>query len=112
MVKILSAAVMLALATGAAAPRALHGQSERTVPIQPIIPSWLQADTVTKTATFELVAGLTGLNRAPNFHGFRDGGLTPTVPLGRNVLLPVRNHEGTPPHAARDVLHHHPLPTS
>src|SRR5439155_1286514 len=72
MVKILSAAVMLALATGAAAPRALHGQSERTVPIQPIDPSWLQADTVTKTATFELVAGLTGLNGALNFNGGRD----------------------------------------
>src|SRR5207249_3722685 len=94
MVKILSAAVMLALATGAAAPRALHGQSERTVPIQPIDPSWLQADTVTKTATFELVAGLTGLNGALNFNGFRDGGLTLTVPLGWNVVLQFRNQFG------------------
>src|SRR5207247_9377450 len=87
MVKILSAAVMLALATGAAAPRALHGQSERTVPIQPIDPSWLQADTVTKTATFELVAGPTGLNGALNCNGFRDGGHTLTGPLGWSVVL-------------------------
>ncbi|PYO65582.1 MAG: hypothetical protein DMD69_16915 [Gemmatimonadetes bacterium] len=111
MVKILSAAVMLALATGAAAPRALHGQSERTVPIQPIDPSWLQADTVTKTATFELVAGLTGLNGALNFNGFRDGGLTLTVPLGWNVVLQFRNHDGMLPHSAEVVLDTHPLPT-
>src|SRR5436305_4381010 len=111
MVKILSAAVMLALATGAAAPRALHVQSARTVPIQPIDPSWLQADTVTKTATFELVAGLTGLNGALNFNGFRDGGLTLTVPLGWNVVLQFRNHDGMLPHSAEVVLDTHPLPT-
>src|SRR5437667_6653913 len=110
MVKILSAAVMLALATGAAAPRALHGQSERTVPIQPIDPSWLQADTVTKTATFELVAGLTGLNGALNFNGFRDGGLTLTVPLGWNVVMHFRNHDGMLPHSAEVIDTVHPLP--
>src|SRR6058998_2645579 len=110
MVKILSAAVMLALATGAAAPRALHGQSERTVPIQPIDPSWLQVDTVTKTATFELVAGLTGLNGALNFNGFRDGGLTLTVPLGSNVVVHFRNHDGMLPHSAEVIADTHPLP--
>src|SRR5437764_14537956 len=110
MVKILSAAVMLALATGAAAPRALHGQSERTVPIQPIDPSWLQADTVTKTVTFQLVAGLTGLNGALNFNGFRDGGLTLTVPVGWNVAIHFRNHDGMLPHSAEVIGESHPLP--
>src|SRR5207247_6998162 len=110
MVKILSAAVMLALATGAAAPRALHGQSERTVPIQPIDPSWLQADTVTKTATFQLVAGLTGLNGALNFNGFRGGGLTLTVPLGGNVVLPFRNPDGMLPTSTGVFPATHPLP--
>jgi len=112
MVKILSAAVMLALATGAAAPRALHGQSERTVPIQPIDPSWLQADTVTKTATFELVAGLTGLNGALNFNGFRDGGLTLTVPLGWSSVMHFRNHDGMLPHSAEVIPDATPLPTA
>src|SRR5204863_7969701 len=112
MVKILSAAVMLALATGAAAPRALHGQSERTVPIQPIDPSWLQADTVTKTATFELVAGLTGLNGALNFNGFRDGGLTLTVPPGWNVALHFLNHDGMLPHSAEVIGYQSPVPTN
>src|SRR5437867_1074045 len=111
MVKILSAAVMLALATGAAAPRALHGQSERTVPIQPIDPSWLQADTVTKTATFQLVAGLTGRNGALNFNGFRDGGLTLTVPLGWTVLMRFRKHDGMLPHPAEVIAATDPLPT-
>src|SRR5881296_4322871 len=111
MVKILSAAVMLALATGAAAPRALHGQSERTVAVQPIDPSWLQADTVTKTATFELVAGLTGLNGALNFNGFRDGGLTLTVPVGWTVVMHFRNHDGMLPHSAEVIPATKPLPT-
>src|SRR6058998_3122613 len=111
MVKILSAAVMLALATGAAAPRALHGQSERTVPIQPIDPSWLQADTVTKTATFELVAGLTGLNGALNFNGFRDGGLTLTVPKDWTVAIRVTNHDGMLPHSAEVIPETKPVPT-
>src|SRR5436305_11842317 len=111
MVKILSAAAMLALATGAAAPRAMHGQSERTVPIQPIDPSWLQADTVTKTATFELIAGLTGLNGALNFNGFRDGGLTLVVPVGWKTEIAFRNHDGMLPHSAEVIAQQTPLPT-
>src|SRR5437667_12669770 len=73
--------------------------------------NWLTVDTTAKTATFQLVAGLTGLNGGLNFNGFRDGGLTLTVPLGWNVVLHFRNHDGMLPHSAEVVLDTHPLPT-
>ena len=73
-------------------------------------PSWLQVDTTTKTVTFQLVAGLTGLNGALNFNGFRDGGLTLTVPLGWNVVMHFRNHDGMLPHSAEVIDTVHPLP--
>src|SRR6266705_3926757 len=63
---------LLALAKGAAA-------QDGTAP-RAIDPAWLSADTASRTATFELIAGLTGVNGALNFNGFRDGGLTLTVP--------------------------------
>src|SRR5207247_2195179 len=94
-----------------ALPRAATAQTERVVEAPIIDPSWLQADTVTKTATFQLVAGLTGLNGALNFNGFRDGGLTLTVPLGWNVVLHFRNHDGMLPHSAEVIPDTHPLPT-
>ena len=107
MLRALSSAGTLLLAlTGTAS-----AQSERVVPVQPIDSSWLQADTVTKTATFQLVAGLTGLNGALNFNGFRDGGLTLTVPLGWTVVMHFRNHDGMLPHSAEVIPDTHPLPT-
>src|SRR5437879_8358431 len=36
-------------------------------------PTWLRFDTAAKTVRFQLIAGLTGLNGALNFNGFRDG---------------------------------------
>jgi hypothetical protein len=57
------------------------------------------------------VAGLTGLNGALNFNGFRDGGLTLTVPLGWTVVMNFRNHDGMLPHSAEVVADTHPLPT-
>jgi hypothetical protein len=100
------ALALLLAATGPAA-----AQSDRTVPAQPIDPSWLHADPATKTGTFELIAGLTGLNGALNFNGFRDGGLTLTVPLGWMVVMHFRNHDGMLPHSAEVVADTHPLPT-
>ncbi len=81
MVKLSSVAGMLALASGPALPVTAGAQSERAVATPIVDSSWLQADTVTRTATFELIAGLTGANGALNFNGFRDGELTLTVPL-------------------------------
>ena len=79
-------------------------------PPQAIDPSWLSADATSRTATFDLIAGLTGANGALNFNGFRDGGLTLTVPLGWTVLMHFRNHDGMLPHSAEVIDTVHPLP--
>ncbi|MFN2572350.1 MAG: sulfocyanin-like copper-binding protein [Gemmatimonadales bacterium] len=65
--------------------------------------NWLTVDTTTKTATFQLTSGLTGLNGALNFNGFKDGGLTFMVPLGWNVVIQFRNHDGMLPHSAEVI---------
>lgn len=109
MVKLSTAAVMLGLMAGAAVPAPVCAQ-ERTVPAQAIDPSWLHVDTATKTGTFELIAGLTGLNGALNFNGFRDGGLTLEVPVGWAVVMNFRNHDGMLPHSAEVINDAHPLP--
>ena len=72
--------------------------------------NWLTVDTVTKTATFQLIAGLTGLNGALNFNGFRDGGLTFTVPLNWNVVMQFTNHDGDLPHSAEVIDSVKPMP--
>jgi len=110
-VKSLSVAGLVAVAVGAAAPVAARAQGGTAAPAPAVDPSWLQVDTVTKTATFQLVAGLTGLNGALNFNGFRDGELTLTVPLGWTVVMHFRNHDGMLPHSAEIIPDTHPLPT-
>jgi uncharacterized cupredoxin-like copper-binding protein len=67
-------------------------------------------DTTTKTATFQLIAGLTGLNGALNFNGFKDGGLTFTVPVSWNVVMDFTNHDGMLPHSAEVSDSVKPLP--
>jgi sulfocyanin len=111
MVKLFQAAGVVTLATAAALPAAACAQGERSVPVQAIDSSWLHVDTATRTATFELIAGLTGLNGALNFNGFRDGGLTVTVPVGWTVVMHFRNHDGMLPHSAEIIPEAHPLPT-
>ena len=59
-----------------------------------IDPAWLSYDAATKTVNFHLIAGLTGLNGALNFNGFRDGALTLTVPKDWTVAIRVTNHDG------------------
>src|SRR6266513_2797492 len=110
-VKWLSVACIVAVAGGAAPPVAACAQDGPAAPAPAVDPSWLQVDSVTKTVTFQLVAGLTGLNGALNFNGFRDGGLTLTVPLGWTVLMRFRNHDGMLPHSAEVIPDTHPLPT-
>ena len=110
-VKSFSIACIVAVAVGAASPVAVRAQGDAAAPAPAVDPSWLQVDTVTKTATFQLVAGLTGLNGALNFNGFRDGELTLTVPLGWTVVMHVRNHDGMLPHSAEIIPDTHPLPT-
>jgi len=110
MVQLRSVAGLLAWACGSALPVVAVAQSERAVEAPVLDPSWLQFDTATQAVSFQLIAGLTGLNGALNFNGFRDGELTLTVPLGSNVVLHFRNHDGMLPHSAEVIPDTHPLP--
>jgi len=110
-VKSLSVACIVAVAVGAAAPVAVRAQGGTAAPAPAVDPSWLQVDSATRTVTFQLVAGLTGLNGALNFNGFRDGGLTLAVPLGWRVVVNFQNHDGMLPHSAEVIEEVHPLPT-
>jgi sulfocyanin len=86
------------------------GAAQGSAVPQPIEPSWLKVDSVKKTANFQLIAGLTGLNGALNFNGFRDGGLTFAVPLNWNVVLHFLNHDGMLPHSAEVIAEQKALP--
>jgi sulfocyanin len=110
-VKALSVVGIVAVALGAVTPDAVRAQHGTAAPAPVVDGSWLQVDAATKTATFQLVAGLTGLNGALNFNGFRDGGLTLTVPVGWTVVMHFRNHDGMLPHSAEIIPDTHPLPT-
>ena len=72
--------------------------------------TWLKFDPAAKTARFELIAGLTGLNGALNFNGFRDGGLTLVIPVGWKAEIAFTNHDGMLPHSAEVISPQTPLP--
>ena len=72
--------------------------------------TWLSFDPAAKTARFQLVAGLTGLNGALNFNGFRDGELTLVMPVGWMTEIDFRNHDGMLPHSAEVIAPQTPLP--
>jgi hypothetical protein len=103
---------------GGGTPQPPHVSSISATPSQrPSLPdsptsdtSWLKIDAATKTATFQLIAGLTGLNGALNFYGYRDGGLTLTVPVGWNVVMEFSNKDGDLPHSAEVIDTMTPLP--
>src|SRR2546421_10059638 len=80
-------------------------------PGQDIDPAWLRFDAPARTVRFQLIAGLTGLNGALNFNGFRDGGLTLVVPVGWMTEVAFRNHDGMLPHSAEVIAQQTPLPT-
>src|SRR5205814_7984769 len=73
-------------------------------------PTWLRFDTAAKTVRFQLIAGLTGLNGALNFNGFRDGALTLEVPVGWQTEIDFRNHDGVLPHSAEVIAPQTPPP--
>src|ERR1041384_4853037 len=91
---------------------AAFGRGAAQTAPQPIDPSWLKVDSAKKIADFQLTAGLTGLNGALNFNGFRDGGLTLTVPLNWTVALHFLNHDGMLPHSAEVIGDQKPVPTN
>ena len=77
---------------------------------QRVDPTWLSFDPAAKTARFQLIAGLTGLNGALNFNGFRDGGLTLVIPVGWTAEIAFKNHDGMLPHSAEVISPQTPLP--
>jgi hypothetical protein len=78
---------------------------------QKVDSKWLTVDTAAHTVRFQLIAGLTGLNGALNFNGFRDGELTLVVPVGWKTEIAFRNHDGMLPHSAEVIAPQKPLPT-
>ena len=72
--------------------------------------TWLSFDAAAKTARFQLIAGLTGLNGALNFNGFRDGELTLVIPVGWSAEIAFKNHDGMLPHSAEVISPQSPLP--
>jgi hypothetical protein len=77
---------------------------------QRVDPSWLSFDAAAKTVRFQLIAGLTGLNGALNFNGFRDGGLTLVMPVAWKAEIAFKNHDGMLPHSAEVISPQTPLP--
>jgi sulfocyanin len=77
---------------------------------QQVDAAWLSYDAPTKTARFQLIAGLTGLNGALNFNGFRDGDLTLVIPAGWTAEIAFKNHDGMLPHSAEVISPQTPLP--
>lgn len=63
----------------------------------------LTVDSANKTATLELVAGLTDLNGSLNFNGFNNGGLTFTVPLNWSVVMHFKNNDHNLMHSAEII---------
>src|SRR5207245_10116888 len=97
--------------SGAAAAAQAPAAEPRVIESGKIDPAWLSYDAATKTLNFHLIAGLTGLNGALNFNGFRDGGLALTVPKGWTVAIRVTNHDGMLPHSAEVIPATKPVPT-
>ena len=97
--------------SGAAAAAQAPAAEPRAIESGKIDPAWLSYDAATKTLNFHLIAGLTGLNGALNFNGFRDGGLTLTVPRGWTVAIQFTNHDGMLPHSAEVIPATKPVPT-
>jgi len=78
---------------------------------QQVDSKWLSFDPAAKTAKFQLIAGLTGLNGALNFKGFREGGLTLFIRVGWKAEIAFKNHDGMGPHSAEVITPQTPLPT-
>ena len=87
-----------------------NAQQQRNAEQQRVDATWLSFDTAAKTVRFQLIAGLTGLNGALNFNGFRDGELTLVVPVGWETRIEFRNHDGMLPHSAEVITPQTPLP--
>jgi len=89
------------------ATRATAQSASQTPPIDC---TQLTVDTVTKTASFQLIAAQTVLNSGLNFNGFNDGKLTLTVPQNWNVVIQFTNKDANLPHSAEIIDTIKPMP--
>jgi hypothetical protein len=72
--------------------------------------TWLRWNAATRTATFQLIAGIPGRAKSPfNFNGYTDGELTVRLPQAANVVMTFVNDDGTP-HSAQVIADVRPLP--
>jgi sulfocyanin len=85
-------------------------QAQDSTQTTPIDTTWLSYDAANKTVHFQLIAGLTGLNGALNFNGFRDGELVLVVPVGSKIVVDFTNHDGMLPHSAEVIAAKLPVP--
>jgi hypothetical protein len=85
-------------------------QAQDSTQAAPIDSTWLSYDAATKTVHFQLIAGLTGLNGALNFNGFRDSDLVLVVPAGNKVVVDFTNNDGMLPHSAEVIKATLPVP--
>jgi len=100
-VPLLAALVIVGPTAGAA-----QGSGAAAVPDS----TWLKWNSVTRTATFKLIAGIPGRAKSPfNFNGYTDGELNLTVPQGATVVLNFVNEDGTP-HSAEVIADARPIP--
>ena len=77
---------------------------------QQVDPSWLTVNAPQKRVTVELIAGLQASDSGFDFNGFRNGGLTLTVPRDWRVVLHFRNNDAKQPHSAEVIWEVQPVP--
>ena len=99
---VVSLFALVGLAVGALAAQA--------VGVVPVSTKWLEVDSASRTAEFDLVAGLTSANAGMNFNGATAGAIRLTVPVGWHVVLRFRNADPNLPHSAEVIRAVTPLP--
>ena len=80
------------------------------VEAQQVDPSWMHADSAARRVTFDLIAGMPGVNGGLNFNGFTNGELTFVVPAGWQVTFAFVNRDGALTHSAEVITPRTPLP--
>ncbi|HET7043164.1 MAG TPA: sulfocyanin-like copper-binding protein [Gemmatimonadales bacterium] len=77
---------------------------------QQVDPSWMHADSAARRVTFDLIAGVPGVNGGLNFNGFTTGGLTFVAPVGWQVTFSFVNRDPALTHSFEVITPRDPLP--
>lgn len=89
---------------------ALLALAAAPVTAQRVDPSWMHADSAARRVTFDLVAGMPGVNGGLNFNGFTNGELTFVAPVGWQVTFAFVNRDAALTHSAEVITPRSPLP--